>query len=58
VRKTTQGCLDSLSIVFMLRLYSCPSVAGLVPGEAQALDKLDPKWQVNGKFGVVQYAAP
>lgn len=33
-------------------------IAGLAPGEAEALTKLDPKWQVNGKFGVVQYAQP
>jgi hypothetical protein len=32
--------------------------AGLAPGEAEALDKLDPRWQVNGKFGVLQIAQP
>lgn len=30
--------------------------AGLGAGEAETLEKLDPKWQVNGKFGVVQFA--
>jgi hypothetical protein len=30
--------------------------AGLAEGEAEQLDTLDPKWQVNGKFGVVQFA--
>jgi hypothetical protein len=30
--------------------------AGLAPGEAEALDALDPQWQVCGKFGVVQFA--
>jgi hypothetical protein len=37
------------------RLCCC---AGLAPGEAEALDQMDPRWQVNGKFGVLQFAQP
>ena len=33
-------------------------MAGLKPGQGAELDAVDPGWQVNGKFGVVQYAAP
>jgi hypothetical protein len=33
--------------------YSVP--AGLKSGEAEQLDQLDPRWQVNGRFGVVQF---
>lgn len=31
-------------------------MAGLRPGQGAALDAVDKDWQVNGKFGVVQYA--
>ncbi|KAF6264621.1 hypothetical protein COO60DRAFT_1698204 [Scenedesmus sp. NREL 46B-D3] len=41
-----------------LRTLKADVIAGLAPGEAEALDKLDPRWQVNGKFGVLQFAQP
>jgi len=31
-------------------------MAGLAPGQGAALSKVDKDWQVNGKFGVVQWA--
>ncbi|WIA44274.1 hypothetical protein OEZ86_007083 [Tetradesmus obliquus] len=41
-----------------LRTLKADVIAGLAPGEAEALDKLDARWQVNGKFGVLQFAQP
>jgi hypothetical protein len=51
------------SLTLLLLLLPQPpaaaaAAAGLAPGEAEALDKLDPRWQVNGKFGVLQFAQP
>lgn len=37
--------------------HTTTPLTGLAPGEARALDALDPRWQVNGRFGVVQFAA-
>lgn len=31
-------------------------IAGLKPGEGEALAKIDKNWQTNGKFGVIQFA--
>jgi hypothetical protein len=39
-----------------LRTLKADVMAGLAPGQGAALDKVDSQWQVNGKFGVVQYA--
>ncbi|KAI8476467.1 MAG: hypothetical protein J3K34DRAFT_455780 [Monoraphidium minutum] len=39
-----------------LRTLKADVMAGLVPGQGAALDAVDPDWQVNGKFGVVQHA--
>jgi hypothetical protein len=34
------------------------TLAGLKEGQGEAAAKVDKDWQVNGKFGVVQFAAP
>lgn len=40
-----------------LRTLKADVIAGLQPGEAEALTEVDEQWQVNGKWGVVQFAA-
>ncbi len=37
-----------------LRTLKSDPIVGLLPGQAEALDKADPTWRVNGKRGVVQ----
>ncbi|GBF90174.1 hypothetical protein Rsub_03307 [Raphidocelis subcapitata] len=39
-----------------LRTLKADVMAGLAPGQGAALDAVDPDWQVNGRFGVVQFA--
>lgn len=39
-----------------LRTLKADVMAGLAPGQAAKLDAADKDWQVNGKFGVVQFA--
>jgi uncharacterized protein with ATP-grasp and redox domains len=37
-----------------LRTMKSDPVVGLKPGQAEALDQIDPKWRVNGKRGLIQ----
>lgn len=39
-----------------LRTLKADVMAGLPPGQGQALDKLDANWMTNGKFGIIQAA--
>ena len=41
-----------------LRTLKADTIAGLEEGQGEAVGKVDKDWQVNGKFGVVQFAAP
>jgi len=41
-----------------LRTLKADVVAGLKPGQGQALFKVDPDWLVNGKFGMIQAHVP
>jgi uncharacterized protein with ATP-grasp and redox domains len=41
-----------------LRVLKSESILGLAPGKAEALDKEDPGWLVNGKWGVFSYSQP
>ena len=38
----------------ILRVLKSETILGLRPGKAEALDKQDPGWLVNGKWGVIQ----
>ncbi|KAI8922081.1 hypothetical protein DFJ77DRAFT_445212 [Powellomyces hirtus] len=40
-----------------LRTCKSDPVVGLRPGQAEELDKADPDWRVNGKWGMIQYQA-
>jgi len=41
----------------LLSLRTCKAdvVTGLAEGQAKALNMVDPEWQVNGKFGMIQF---
>lgn len=41
-----------------MRVLKAELALGLQPGEAERLTQLDPDWMVNGRWAVIQYAAP
>jgi len=41
-----------------LRTLKADVVAGLVPGQAEKLTKIDAEWLVNGRFGMLQFHKP
>lgn len=55
-REALQGFLPTA--LLSLRTLKADVVAGLKEGQAAQLDKVDPAWLVNGKFGMVQYVEP
>jgi hypothetical protein len=40
--------------LLLLRVLKAEVVAGLSPGQADTMFMLDPKWQVNGRWGLIQ----
>ena len=59
--------IDSHFIAYLMPVHCLPIhpppvcvqadvIAGLKPGEGEALTRIDKNWQTNGKFGVIQFA--
>jgi hypothetical protein len=44
--------------VTALRTFKSEVIAGLLPGQAEALGERDPEWLINGRLGLVQFANP
>jgi hypothetical protein len=40
-----------------LRVCKCNIAVGLKPGQPEALDRQDPNWLTNGKWGMIQFVA-
>jgi hypothetical protein len=38
-----------------LRVFKSEVAAGLKPGQPESLDRADPGWKTNGKWGVLQF---
>jgi hypothetical protein len=41
-----------------LRVAKSEVVVGLKPGQAEALDEIDPVWKVDGRWGMIQLVEP
>lgn len=50
------GPFASTATLLSLRTLKADTIAGLAPCQAEAVGAVDAGWQVNGKFGVVQFS--
>lgn len=41
--------------LLLLRVLKAEIIAGMKPGQAEAMDAKDPQWMYNGKWGVIQF---
>jgi hypothetical protein len=52
------ACTAYAAPLVCLRTMKSDSVLGLPPGTAERLDASEPRWRIDGRYGVVQYFEP